>query len=419
MPKKSSKLPDFDPEDFQFGDHDNTSAGKKSNNTGSEGREHYGEFGASGRKLKKSQIPRDDDLGEGIYAGEKVSRVDLDSKFSEDNSGDDSEDDASVGSRSDISFEDRDALLEELKQLQVEEEQQLKVIASRNVDEVERGKHVKNQYMLWDRMLDVRIQMQPLLNAVNRLPSASEVLAFDGNNEIMKDRETAIDHLDNVIKGLLNVQEALIQHDRIQVNGKKRSSSGLDGDLWRKAARLEADLLPFCKEALDNWHQKVILASETSVKKQLRVINQGIWQQVESALRDKERLVARTQILRSGTRIACPEDDDFVDTEGNKNVFPDIFDDTDFYQQLLREWIESNPTRQAKMDLSGVALKGVMRGKAAAAGTKKVDTRASKGRKLRFDVQEKLVNYMVPSHVGPVPWADEKISELFASILAN
>lgn len=49
---------------------------------------------------------------------------------------------------------------------------------------------------------------------------------------------------------------------------------------------------------------------------------------------------------------------------------------------------------------------------------KAVDTKASKGRKLRYEVHEKLQNFMVP-----VPlrrgWHDEQIDELFASLMGK
>lgn len=89
---------------------------------------------------------------------------------------------------------------------------------------------------------------------------------------------------------------------------------------------------------------------------------------IDETLADHEKLLARTQISRG--RIGAPQG-------GNDDVpDPDIFDDTDFYQKMLRDiidaregidkgedWMTSQKQRKAK---------------------KKVDTKASKGRKLRF-----------------------------------
>jgi protein AATF/BFR2 len=112
---------------------------------------------------------------------------------------------------------------------------------------------------------------------------------------------------------------------------------------------------------------------------------------------DKDRLVKRTQLKRSEYHIlgSAPQDqDDDEDMEDTKEKTPatnqldahlsnhdqEIFDDADFYQQLLRELIESrmvdndDPTA---MGMRWAALRQAKQSK------KQVDTKASKGRRLR------------------------------------
>lgn len=48
---------------------------------------------------------------------------------------------------------------------------------------------------------------------------------------------------------------------------------------------------------------------------------------------------------------------------------------------------------------------------------KAVDTRASKGRKLRYEPHEKLQNFMVPVATGT--WHEEMIDELYTSLLGH
>ena len=48
---------------------------------------------------------------------------------------------------------------------------------------------------------------------------------------------------------------------------------------------------------------------------------------------------------------------------------------------------------------------------------KLVDTRASKGRKIRFDTHEKLENFMAPIPLGD--WHDEMSEELFGSLFGS
>ena len=94
-----------------------------------------------------------------------------------------------------------------------------------------------------------------------------------------------------------------------------------------------------------------------------------------------------------------------------------VFDDTDFYQQLLRDIIES---RGAGLNGEEAEPEWIRRQKAHKAKRKKtVDVKASKGRKLRYQVHEKLQNFMVPIAVAKGAWHDEQIDELFASLLGS
>jgi len=97
-------------------------------------------------------------------------------------------------------------------------------------------------------------------------------------------------------------------------------------------------------------------------------------QLIDETLVDHEKLLARTQISRGKKgRIGALQ-------EGNVDVSeavdPDIFDDTDFYQKMLRDIIDARGNRNGGDDW--------MVSQKQKKAKKKVDTKASKGRKLRF-----------------------------------
>jgi len=81
----------------------------------------------------------------------------------------------------------------------------------------------------------------------------------------------------------------------------------------------------------------------------------------------------------------------------------EMVDDSEFYQQLLVEFLEtSNPG----------GLGGIQRRQ----HTKKrkvVDRRASKGRKIRYNVLEPLVNFMAPEPMELPPMTSKLFSNLF------
>ena len=147
-------------------------------------------------------------------------------------------------------------------------------------------------------------------------------------------------------------------------------------------------------------------------------------QLIDETLADHEKLLARTQISREKKgRIGVPHEEnaDVLDAAD-----PNIFDDTDFYQKMLRDIIDSRGDSNGGKDWTISQRQKKAK--------KRVDTKASKGRKLRFattlvykiflikrnryEVHEKLQSFMVPVPV-PGAWHDEQIDELFTSLLGK
>lgn len=147
---------------------------------------------------------------------------------------------------------------------------------------------------------------------------------------------------------------------------------------------------------------------------------------------------------------------------------PETYDDTEFYSTLLKEFLESNSAPGLALPSHSVSCAVVMHGMVPVArgvlifvlggrargarlfrgpvlarlpplpaplahtpspppppppprqGPKKrkvVDRRASKGRKIRYQVQEKLVNFMVPQEVGSESLASQLLGNLFGAVV--
>jgi len=96
---------------------------------------------------------------------------------------------------------------------------------------------------------------------------------------------------------------------------------------------------------------------------------------------------------------------------GGKNSIHDneIFDDTDFYQTLLKDLIETNNAN----DPISMSRKWLETQKGRTKHRKKVDKKSSKGRKIRYHVHEKLVNFMPPITKEIPQMADELFIKLF------
>ena len=94
---------------------------------------------------------------------------------------------------------------------------------------------------------------------------------------------------------------------------------------------------------------------------------------IDETLVDHEKLLAMTQISRGKKgRIGALQESVKVPDAAD----PNIFDDTDFYQKMLRDIIDARGDGNGDEDW--MILQKQKKAK------KKVDTKASKGRKLRF-----------------------------------
>uniref|UniRef100_A0A671PBS9 Protein AATF-like n=1 Tax=Sinocyclocheilus anshuiensis TaxID=1608454 RepID=A0A671PBS9_9TELE len=347
-----------------------------------------------------------------------------------------------------------------------EEETALRTFSKEKVDEeVEKGKAVKNQLALWDLMLERRIKIQKALVMANQLPQPQTFPEFKSRGgaeyaEALKNSHKALKALQ---RSLLELQDLLLyqnpetraisQGKTWEINSEDDMENGDDsqeqeqeavrsGPPKRKLEMAEypnfmakrfAAFLPYRDATLQKWYDKTRLTTGKS-KKGFGAFDRNILTQVEQVLMDKERLVRRTQTRRSEYRVVgkpepiTPEIDSSI-TEGEaaelalkanvhlKDLDEEIFDDDDFYHQQLRELIErktsaTDPNDQVAMGKQWLAIQK-LRSKI----KKKVDTKASKGRKIRFHIHSKLMNFM--ASIDNSSMSDDARSELFRSLFAN
>uniref|UniRef100_UPI00398E65EC protein AATF n=1 Tax=Pristiophorus japonicus TaxID=55135 RepID=UPI00398E65EC len=327
-------------------------------------------------------------------------------------------------------------------------------------EEVEKGQSVKNQIALWDQLLEGRIRLQKALVTANQLPQPDSMPTFKkkGGPEFATALKDSCKALKALLRSLVELQdELLLQYPDTQhfVNGKKPEpdSDEIPSDdeteevQERKRPqkrKLEMDEYPdfmakrfadfkiYRNSTLQKWHDKTKLASG-KLGKGFSAFERSVVTQIEQIMMDKERLLRRTQTKRSSYRILGKAEDSQQIPEtvpGDMEVVPqgksnahlkdideEIFDDDDFYHQLLRELIERktssiDPNDQVAMGRQWLAIQK-LRSKI----KKKVDTRASKGRKVRYHVHNKLVSFMAP--IDHSTMNDDARTELYRSLFGK
>ena len=98
---------------------------------------------------------------------------------------------------------------------------------------------------------------------------------------------------------------------------------------------------------------------------------------------------------------------------------PYIFDDEDFYRVLLNDLIDKKISGTDTLQDSESIIKVTAKsGNSNNKLNRNIDTRASKGRKLNYSIQQPLANYEAPTGTG-YRWSDEQIDEFFAGLLGR
>ncbi|KAL4900643.1 apoptosis antagonizing transcription factor-domain-containing protein [Aspergillus multicolor] len=283
-----------------------------------------------------------------------------------------------------------------------------------------KGRAVKQQRATFDALLNARIKLQKGLTAANQLATQSQTFD-DTDAEAFKSAETAALTLWSTLEDLrLTLVDAQTQDE-----SKKRkrpapaTPSTSTSSLWKRMTELESDSLAHRRAILDKWSNKVRGSSSatTLANSKTKLIGSSGAQQTITAVLDAH-VASETGDIRGGKRSKPST----TDTEEQP-----VYDDTIFYQSLLRDLVSQRmsssdaitnglDTLHLLPSRNGGAIHPVT-GMRKDKVKREIDTRASKGRKMRFDVHEKLQNFMAPEERGT--WTRRARDEFFASLLGR
>eukprot|EP00891_Asterochloris_glomerata_P009293 jgi/Astpho2/9293/Aster-06864 len=302
-----------------------------------------------------------------------------------------------------------------------------------------KGAAVANQCRVWENALQLRIMLQRCLQAAHQLPPAAlQPICCAADSGVATAYSEVSQAASSTLDSLLELQAALIgQHPAAaeavaaaaaaappsqgtglpnghapEANGTAPLANGTAGRKHgREAAAPENDqgnegsvperkwqrideayrlLAPFRDASVDRWHRKTMLASGGIVSRgNLRALNQS----APAASAAEQPL---QQAVEAGVATATAP-------TGAVEPNNETFDDAEFYAQLLKEFLEA----------TGSAGPGLVHTAQGRKRRKQVDRRASKGRKLRFHVQDKLVSFMSPVEAAADAMAPKLFRNLF------
>ncbi|KAA8515868.1 hypothetical protein F0562_019047 [Nyssa sinensis] len=287
-----------------------------------------------------------------------------------------------------------------------------------------KGQAVKNQKALWDKTLEFRFLLQKAFSSSNRLPQEplrssfceSDTSVKEAYSDLITSSQTTLDSLLELLDALLEKNPSITP--AINGNSGKPSmhseafrNSNMEGDEeWSQIFQMHSRIAPFRDKSVDKWQRKTqVTTGAAAIKGKLQAFNQNISEQVAAYMRDPSRMIKGMQQRRSAIGIfgAVPDavgstQEEDPQADGNT----EILDDAEFYQQLLKEFFETfDPTSS---DTAFYAVKRLQTKK-----RKIVDRHASKSRKIRYNVQEKMVNFMAPQPMDLPPMAPKLFENLF------
>jgi protein AATF/BFR2 len=297
----------------------------------------------------------------------------------------------------------------ELRKMMAEEQKTVAASLSQAAKaDAEKGRAVKTQRTTFDSLLNTRIKLQKALIGTNTLTGViSESAPTEDTNDAFLAAETAAFTLWSTLNSLRETLESSRTGHK-----RKHATYTLDTptqDLWTHMRSQELSASSTRVSILEKWNQKARGASAITPKNKLNnsaSANQSIVDVLQEQLHG-DRLTKRARTPRSCAPLqlaAAPSTDPSA-----------IYDDADFYGLLLQSLLEQRSADSIAASSSiSLSLPTGFQMRREAKTKKVIDTKASKGRKMRYTVHEKLQNFTAPEDRGT--WGERAADELFGSL---
>lgn len=241
---------------------------------------------------------------------------------------------------------------------------------------IKKSQDAKFQLHIWSKLLEGRIALQKVVLASRSLEGAT------------KD-EITIKAISKLLTSLVRLRDTYRikgQFNRGELDTKPRDPESYSSVNDETLGLGHNDYTEIRNTTIDKWYEKTKIG--TIPKKGYTALELPTMQLINNALKDKDRLIKRTQIDRT--------------SQSDNATDPEIFNDDDFYHHMLKEVISKDENRKWS-ELQRMKYKSKRR----------AETRATKGRKIKKDIIPKLVNFMAPTEAANDPIRNELLKSLF------
>jgi protein AATF/BFR2 len=285
-------------------------------------------------------------------------------------------------------------------------------------DDVKQGLAVKRQQAAYDRLLDSRIKLQKALLSSNNL--SHHTITDSTTKAAIAEAESAAlslwSTIDSLRCAMLSSNVADGDDDKVPLDAEPLTPLN---DLWIHSKSVESISIPHRRTTLNQWSSRTRASAASTVRSKVsgRVEKEPAFSLVVDEYLKKEEAKKIEE--------PSPDREDQDGPVGKSIETPPAFlnfDDSQFYQHLLRDLISSRTRTGLPPSISTNSIlpsDGV--GKPKPINNQKnrrgIDTKASKGRKLRYTTHEKLVSFMAPE--DRTTWSEAARREFFGSLFGG
>ncbi|KAM0322283.1 hypothetical protein ACHAQA_009572 [Verticillium albo-atrum] len=332
------------------------------------------------------------------------SDLDDDEEEEDDDDEEGSDDDEEKAPKLTKSSRAADARAEQRKLMNEGQKALVATISAATQQDAAKGLAVRQQRKTFDGLLNIRIRLQKAIVATNSFS------AFEGGDDDAEPYSAAEEAALKLLGTLDSVRATLVPATSTSSTPeKKRKRDTSTEALWAALQETDARAAKHRRKVLDNWSSKTRNATVEVKARNLVASQQTLVASLEDQLVNSDRLLKRARTPRS-----CAP----LQVAAKVNEDASVYDDADFYQLLLKELVEQRTSDETAAQASGGALATVRWAAMKEARTKKhVDRRASKGRKMRFNIHEKLQNFMAPEDRRG--WEQDAVDRLFGTLFGQ
>jgi protein AATF/BFR2 len=250
--------------------------------------------------------------------------------------------------------------------------------------------------------------------------SETRGLIKDALADMMTLQQTLLQNNDEIHDEILQDEGEVHIEQKRRMKRKEKLMSSMTGsdphsfvhgmdtdDLWDHMEAFQISLQRTTEQTIDRWARKALYAGDLATGSKFKAVNQNISVQVDQVMANKDKVLQRTRLKREEYHVLGNEEDVSAGhrisaeaaasgaaaamTSDQHN--PEIFDDSDFCQILLKDILESglsDTSDPIELTRRFLALRTQRK------SFKKAERKPSKGKTLKYAEQPKLVAFMAP-----------------------